>query len=238
MKPAGKGGCSGPPIDSRSGCSSGSSDGQQGRGGRHGLRRAHHRRLLRPPRPRGDLRRHRRRARSSGCSRGEIPIFEPGLEELVGEGIASGRLTLHRSTPSRPPARPAFVYLCVPTPQGDDGSADLTYLEAAARQIGPHLAARDHRRQQVHRAGRLGPTSSSRSSAAATSTSSPTPSSCARARRSTTSCNPDRVVIGADDQSAAIRVAGALPRPARPADGHRPGLGRDHQVRLATPSSP
>ncbi len=33
----------------------------------------------------------------------------------------------------------AFVFLCVPTPQGDDGSADLSYVEAAAAEIGPHL---------------------------------------------------------------------------------------------------
>jgi UDPglucose 6-dehydrogenase len=32
------------------------------------------------------------------------------------------------------------VFLCLPTPQGDDGSADLSYIEAVARQIGPHLA--------------------------------------------------------------------------------------------------
>ena len=32
-----------------------------------------------------------------------------------------------------------FVYLCVPTPQGEDGSADLSYIQEAATQIGPHL---------------------------------------------------------------------------------------------------
>ena len=33
-----------------------------------------------------------------------------------------------------------FVFLCVPTPQGDDGSADLSYVEAVAAEISPHLA--------------------------------------------------------------------------------------------------
>lgn len=32
-----------------------------------------------------------------------------------------------------------FVFLCVPTPQGEDGSADLGYIEAAAHEIGPRL---------------------------------------------------------------------------------------------------
>ncbi len=43
--------------------------------------------------------------------------------------------------------------------------------------------------------------------------------------------HPDRVVIGADDQSAAIRVASLYVGCARPAHGHRPGVGRDDQVR-------
>jgi UDPglucose 6-dehydrogenase len=36
-------------------------------------------------------------------------------------------------------AEAEFVYLCVPTPQGDDGSADLSYIQEAAAEIGPHL---------------------------------------------------------------------------------------------------
>ena len=43
--------------------------------------------------------------------------------------------------------------------------------------------------------------------------------------------HPDRVVIGSDDQAAAIRVAVALPRRRRAAHRHRPGVGRDDQVR-------
>ena len=50
--------------------------------------------------------------------------------------------------------------------------------------------------------------------------------------------HPDRVVIGSDDQAAAIRVASLYVGLAGAADGHRPGVGRDDQVRLATRSSP
>ncbi len=66
--------------------------------------------------------------------RGEIPIVEKGLEALVVEGIKSGKLQFVLGAAKA--ARAAeFSYLCVPTPQGEDGSADLQYLEAAANEI-------------------------------------------------------------------------------------------------------
>src|SRR5690349_3461718 len=71
-------------------------------------------------------------------TRGEVPIFEDGLTELVREGIRTGRL--HFSTEMSEVTDREFVFLCVPTPQGEDGSADLSYVEAAARQLSPHLA--------------------------------------------------------------------------------------------------
>ncbi len=70
---------------------------------------------------------------------GGIPIVEAGLEPLVREGLASGRLTF--GTDNAEAARGVdFVFLCVPTPQGDDGRADMSYIDSAAREIGPHLA--------------------------------------------------------------------------------------------------
>lgn len=71
-------------------------------------------------------------------SSGEIPIYEEGLRELVVEGLRSGQLRFTTGITSV--ADREFVYLCVPTPQGEDGSADLSYVEQAAREIGPHLA--------------------------------------------------------------------------------------------------
>ena len=69
---------------------------------------------------------------------GEMPIFEPGLDVLLAEGRAAGRL---RYMPSAAEAVQGceFVFLCVPTPQGDDGAADLSYVESAAAEIGPFL---------------------------------------------------------------------------------------------------
>jgi UDPglucose 6-dehydrogenase len=76
-------------------------------------------------------------ARVERLRAGECPILEQGLDELLAEGIASGLLTF--TTDNGAAAEATFTYLCVPTPQGDDGSADLSYIEAAAREIGPVL---------------------------------------------------------------------------------------------------
>ena len=71
-------------------------------------------------------------------NRGEIPIVEAGLENLVADGLRSGRLHFVVGAVTAVPDA-EFVYLCVPTPQGADGSADLSYLETAAAQIREHL---------------------------------------------------------------------------------------------------
>src|SRR5207302_411741 len=71
-------------------------------------------------------------------NRGEIPIFEAGLEDLVRQGLDAGtlRFVLDRAEAV---TGAEFVFLCLPTPQGDDGSADLTYVREEADQLGPLL---------------------------------------------------------------------------------------------------
>src|SRR5262245_15681663 len=59
---------------------------------------------------------------------GKIPIVEAGLEDLVREGIEAGRLSFVLGAETAA-ADAEFVFLCVPTPQGEDGSADLSYVE-------------------------------------------------------------------------------------------------------------
>ena len=77
-------------------------------------------------------------AKVDSLQRGEIPIHEAGLEELVRAGMSNGNLSFVLG--SEKAVRDAdFVYLCVPTPQTADGSADLRYLTAAAKQISPNL---------------------------------------------------------------------------------------------------
>ena len=69
---------------------------------------------------------------------GVIPIVEDGLASVVDAARTAG--LLHFVLGAEEAARDAdIVFLCVPTPQGDDGSADLSYIEQAARQIAPVL---------------------------------------------------------------------------------------------------
>ncbi|MEO7744484.1 MAG: UDP-glucose/GDP-mannose dehydrogenase family protein [Usitatibacter sp.] len=69
---------------------------------------------------------------------GEIPIFEPGLEQMVRANVASGHLAF--STDPAEGARYARLQMiAVGTPPGEDGSADLQYVLAAARGIARHM---------------------------------------------------------------------------------------------------
>ncbi len=77
-------------------------------------------------------------AKVAMLARGQVPIVEEHLEELVREGQAAGRLRfVVGATEAVQGAE--FVFLCVPTPQGEDGSADLSFVEAVAEEIAPHL---------------------------------------------------------------------------------------------------
>ena len=68
--------------------------------------------------------------------RGEIPIFEPGLEDLVQTNASAGRLTFTTDLASAVAAAD-IVFIAVGTPsRRGDGHADLTYVYAAAREIG------------------------------------------------------------------------------------------------------
>lgn len=69
---------------------------------------------------------------------GEIPIHEDGLRSIVRENMQAHRLSFVLGAENAVAGR-EFIYLCVPTPQAEDGRADLTHLLAAANEIGPHL---------------------------------------------------------------------------------------------------
>jgi UDPglucose 6-dehydrogenase len=71
-------------------------------------------------------------------NRGHIPIFEPGLAELVARNVSAGRL--HFTTDqSAAIAKSHIVFLAVGTPSSDDGSVDLSALWAVVDSIAPHL---------------------------------------------------------------------------------------------------
>ncbi|MFT5204295.1 MAG: UDPglucose 6-dehydrogenase [Candidatus Aldehydirespiratoraceae bacterium] len=138
-------------------------------------------------------------------SRGDVPIHEAGLTELVVEGIESGRLSFVLGAKNAV-AEADFVYLCVPTPQSADGSADLSYLQDAAAEISAHLKA-----GAVVVNKSTVPVGSTRLVEQAMKRSDiPVVSNPEFLREGTAVAdflNPDRVVIGADDQAAAGRVA-------------------------------
>ena len=133
----------------------------------------------------------------------EVPILEPGLTELVRDGLRQGHLRF--STDHAEAAHVEFVFLCLPTPPAENGRADLTYLLDAARTLSPHLKA----------------------DTVVINKSTVPVGSCARVQRelgrqdvfvvsnpeflreghAVQDClQPDRLVIGSDDEAAAIRV--------------------------------
>ncbi len=70
---------------------------------------------------------------------GQVPIFEPGLSEMVLRNQGAGRLTLTSSYPEAVPGA-EVVFLAVDTPTGSDGRADLTNLRAATAELAQHLS--------------------------------------------------------------------------------------------------
>lgn len=71
---------------------------------------------------------------------GVIPIVEEGLELITQQMLASHRLTFQLGY-SETISACEFIFLCVPTPQDEDGSADLTYIREAATSLMPYLAS-------------------------------------------------------------------------------------------------
>jgi UDPglucose 6-dehydrogenase len=136
---------------------------------------------------------------------GEIPILEAGLDNLLREGVDGGRLSFVVGNAVAAEGA-EFVYLCVPTPQGLDGSADLSYIEAAAGDIGPVLPT-----EAVVVNKSTVPVGSTRAVEQALGRDDVAVVSNPEFLREGSAVHdflhPDRIVIGTDDQSVAIRVA-------------------------------
>jgi len=135
---------------------------------------------------------------------GRVPIVEEHLEDLVREGQAAGNLSFVQGATAAVQGA-EFVFLCVPTPQGDDGSADLSYVEAVAAEISPHLAA-----GTVIVNKSTVPVGSTlvvervlgRTDVQVVSN----PEFLREGTAVPDSLHPERIVVGADDQAAAARV--------------------------------
>lgn len=144
-------------------------------------------------------------AKVESLQRGEIPIHEAGLEDLVQAGMGNGNLSFVLG--SEKAVRDAeFVYLCVPTPQTAEGSADLRYLTAAVQQISPHLQPGTivvNKSTVPVGSTLLVEQALGRSDIPVVSN----PEFLREGSAIDDFLHPDRVVIGSDDQAAARRVA-------------------------------
>ena len=80
-------------------------------------------------------------AKVATLSRGESPIFEPGLDDLLKKHLASGALRFSTDL-KEGIAEADAAFICVGTPQSDDCSADMRYVLAVAGQIGTAMALR------------------------------------------------------------------------------------------------
>ena len=77
-------------------------------------------------------------AKIERLKRGDLPIYEPGLEPMVKRGLAAGRLQFTTDVAAGV-AHGLFQFISVGTPPDEDGSADLRHVLAVARSIGEHL---------------------------------------------------------------------------------------------------
>ena len=139
-------------------------------------------------------------------SRGEIPLLEAGLDQLVRDGLAKGRLRFVLGAAAAVPDR-EFVFLCLPTPERADGSADMSYIVTVAREIGPRLS----RGSMVINKSTVPVGSTHAIWQTLGRDDVPVVSNPEFLREGTAvrDCqSPDRIVIGSDDQTAALRVAG------------------------------
>jgi len=77
-------------------------------------------------------------AKINGLKKGILPIYEPGLEDIVHRNYEKGRLHFSASLQDNIDGAHA-IFIAVGTPSGDDGSADIKYVLAVAEEIGRHL---------------------------------------------------------------------------------------------------
>jgi UDPglucose 6-dehydrogenase len=147
--------------------------------------------------------------RVNSLLKGEVPILEDGLPELLSEGLTSRRLNFVVGA-GNAAGIAEFVFLCVPTPQGDDGAADLSFVEDVTREIAPVL-----RRNAVVINKSTMPVGSTRLVqrilAASGATEEIGVASNPEFLREGSSVrdflHPNRVVIGCDDPAVAVRVS-------------------------------
>jgi UDPglucose 6-dehydrogenase len=149
-------------------------------------------------------------ARVAALRLGQVPILEDGLPALVQEGLTAGRLRFVVGG-AHAAAGQDFVFLCVPTPQSDDGAADMSFVEQAAREIAPVLAPGTvvvNKSTMPVGSTRLVERILQENGAAAHEVHvASNPEFLREGSAVRDFLHPDRVVIGCDDTSTAVRVS-------------------------------
>lgn len=78
------------------------------------------------------------KAKVSALLAGQVPIYEPGLEQMIRSNTAAGRLNF-TSDLERGVAHGEIIFIAVGTPADEDGAADLQYVLSVANTIGTHM---------------------------------------------------------------------------------------------------
>lgn len=136
---------------------------------------------------------------------GILPIVETGLLDLVTEGVAADLLTFTTDV-AMAVTDADVVFLCVPTPEGEDGSADLSYIQTAARTLSTLLrsgAVVVNKSTVPVGSTKVVERELKRPDIAVVSN----PEFLREGSAIHDFLHPDRIVVGSDNQEAAVRVA-------------------------------
>lgn len=140
---------------------------------------------------------------------GRVPFYEPGLQELAAREASGGRLTFHLSN-QEAAAGADLVFITLPTPSDETGAADISLVEGAAAELGPHM--RPGSALVLKSTVGLGATERVRRAMAAVGSQAAVacnPEFLREGRAVSDFFAPDRIVVGADDREVAQQVAGA-----------------------------
>lgn len=148
--------------------------------------------------------------RVARLTKGEVPILEDRLPELVAEGLSSRRLRFVVGATTAVLDADA-VFLCVQTPQGDDGRADLSFVEAVAREIAgvlrPGTVVINKSTVPVGTTRFVQRILSESGARADDVTVASNPEFLREGQAVHDFLHPDRIVIGCEDPAAAVRVS-------------------------------
>ncbi len=143
--------------------------------------------------------------RVTQLSKGDVPIFEKGLDEMVKEGLSSGRLRFVAGA-SRAAKRAEYVFLCVPTPRMPSGMPDMSVISSVAREIAPVLRSRTvvvNKSTVPAGSALMVERMIGRSDVKVVSN----PEFLREGTAVSDFLHPDRIVIGSDDEQSAVRVS-------------------------------